>query len=280
VLVSAGVMLGVYGIVQVEEEGMMSICALGPIVAAELVLAASVVRQQVTRDPLMPLRIFSSRAVTGANVVLLVMYVGTIGLLFLGPLYLLRVLDYSAIATGLALAPMPVVIGAISIRPSPWLQARYGQRTVLLASLAMQAVGLALLVRLPDTSHYVTSFLPTLVISGAGFGLAVSTLTAMNMGGAAPQDAGLASGLFNTTRQIGMAVGVSMSATLASSATSRLADDGHDAASALVGGYHIAFGVGAALMVVALGLTAAVLRAPRRPASTGGTEQLAVAEAA
>jgi len=165
------------------------------------------------------------------------------------------------------------------VRPSPWLQARYGQRRVLLVGLAILTVSTGLLVRLPDTSQYVTSFLPTLLLSGLGFGLSLSTLTAMNMSGADPRDSGLASGLFNTTRQLGMAIGVSMSATLAASATSRLADDGHDAASALVGGYHVAFGVATALMLVALGLTATLLQRPPRPADAGGTEQLAVAGA-
>jgi EmrB/QacA subfamily drug resistance transporter len=279
VLVTAGVMAAVYGIVQIEENGLLSLSALGPILAGVAVLAAFVARQRTAPDPLMPLHIFNSRAVTGANAVLLVMYVATIGLLFLGPLYLMRVLDYSAVATGLALAPMPMVIGAVSVRPSPWLQERYGQRPVLLAGLVLQFVGMALLVRLPDTSHYVTSFLPTLLVSGAGFGLALSTLTVMNMSGAEAEDSGLASGLFNTTRQIGMAIGVSTSATLAAAATNRLEDRGHEAASALVGGYHLAFGVGAVLLVAALGLTASLFRTtPTRPAE--GAEPLAVAEAA
>ena len=213
VLVTAGVMLAVYGIVQIEKDGLVSIAALGPIVAGLAVLAAFVARQRVASDPLMPLHIFGSRTITAANAVLLVMYVGAVGFLFLGPLYFMRVLDYSAVATGLAMAPMPVAIGLVSVRPSPWLQARFGQRPVLLAGLALLVVGQGLLVRLPETRHYVTSVLPTLVVSGIGFGLALTTLTAMNMGGASTHDAGLASGLFNTTRQLGMAIGVTMSAT-------------------------------------------------------------------
>lgn len=277
VLVTAGVMAAVYGIVQVEEDGLLSVGALGPIVAGLVILAAFVARQRTAADPLMPLHIFGSRQVSVANAVLLVMYVGAVGFLFLGPLYFMQVLDYSPVTTGLAMAPMPIVIGAVSVRPSPWLQARYGQRSVLLTGLAILVAGQGLLVRLPDTSHYMTSVLPSLLLSGLGFGLALTTLTAMNMSGADPRDSGLASGLFNTTRQIGMAIGVSTSATLAASATSRLADDGHDAASALVGGYHVAFAVATALMVVAFALTATLFRGQPRPADAGGAEQLTVA---
>jgi MFS family permease len=284
VLVTAGVMLAVYGIVQIEKDGLVSLAALGPIVAGLAVLAVFVARQRVAHDPLMPLHIFGSRTITGANTVLLVMYVGAVGFLFLGPLYFMRVLDYSAVATGLAMAPMPIAIGLVSVRPSPWLQARFGQRPVLLVGLALLVVGQGLLVRLPEASHYVTSVLPTLVVSGIGFGLALTTLTTMNMGAASPPDAGLASGLFNTTRQLGMAIGVAMSATLAESATTQRLDDGHSTASALVGGYHLAFGVGAALMLVAWVLTMTLFdRPPRQPQPVDareGTAQLAVADAA
>ena len=284
-LVTTGVMLGVYGIVQIEGRGLVSLAALGPIAAGLAMLTAFVGRQRVASDPLMPLQIFRSRTITVANLVLLVMYMGAVGFLFLGPLYFMRVLHYSAIATGLALTPMPIAIGVVSVRPSPWLQARFGQRRVVLAGLTLLVIGQGLLVRLPVSSHYVTSVLPTLIVSGIGFGLALTTLTAMNMSAARPHEAGLASGLFNTTRQLGMAIGVTMSATLAESTTSQLRGDRHSAATALVGGYHVAFGVGAVLVVAALVLTATLLdrppRAPHEPVDVlEGAEDLAVADAA
>jgi EmrB/QacA subfamily drug resistance transporter len=282
VLVTAGVMLAVYGIVQIEKDGLVSLAVLGPVVAGVAVLATFIARQATAGDPLMPLQIFRSRTITGANVVLFVMYTGAVGFLFLGPLYFMRVLGYSAIATGLAMAPMPVAIGLVSVRPSPWLQARFGQRPVMLGGLALLVAGQGLLIRLPETSHYVTSVLPTLLLSGVGFGLALTTLTAMNMGAANAHDAGLASGLFNTTRQLGMAIGVTMSATLAESASSQRLDDGQGIETALVSGYHLAFGVGAALMVAAWALTATLFRrTPRQPVDAPEeTGQLAVADAA
>lgn len=265
-LVTSGLTLGIYTVVKIEEYGATSAHTLGLGSLALALLAGFVVRQAKTANPLMPLRIFRSRSVTGANVVQMLMIAALFSFQVLVALYLQNVLGYGAAKTGLAMLPAAVVIGAVSLGVSARLNARFGERNVLLAGLVLLVGVLGLLTRLPDQAaqvNYFTDLLPVMLLA-AGFGLALPALTSLGMSGAKSEDAGLASGLFNTTQQIGMAVGVAVLSTLAASRTESLTEAGRSASEALTGGFHLAFGVGAGLIVAAFAVAFTVLRAPRR----------------
>ncbi|MFD8691512.1 DHA2 family efflux MFS transporter permease subunit [Streptomyces sp. NPDC059651] len=262
-LVTGGVMLGIYSVVEVESYGWLSAHTIGLGALALTLLALFVVRQATATAPLLPLRILASRSVAGANLVQILMVAALFSFQILVALYLQRVLGYGATATGLAMLPAAAVIGAVSLGISARLSARFGDRKVLLLGLLLLIGVLGLLTRLPVHAHYATDLLPVMFLA-AGFGLALPALTALGMSGAGKEDAGLASGLFNTTQQIGMAMGVAVLSTLAASRTDTLLAGGSSRAEALTGGYHLAFAVGAGLLATAFLVALTVLRRPDR----------------
>lgn len=258
-LITAGLMLGIYTVVKVEQYGWVSAHTLGLGALAAALTGAFIARQATAPTPLMPLRIFRSRGVVGANVVQMLMVAALFSFQIVLALHLQRVLGYSAAETGLAMLPAALVIGAVSLGVSARLIGRFGERNVLLTGLLLLVTLLVLLTRIPVDAHYATDVLPLMFLS-AGFGLALPALTSLGMSDAGEEDAGLASGLFNTTQQIGMAVGVAVLSTLAASRSERLLAGGAGRAEALTGGYHLAFGVGAGLLVTAFVVAYAVLR--------------------
>ena len=263
-LVTAGLMIGVYTIVEAAERGWASGRTLATGAAALALLASFVVRQARARTPLMPLRMLRSRNVAGANVVQMLMVAGMFGMFFLGVLYMQRVLGYDAIETGLAFLPVALLIGALSLTVSPRLSLRVGGRAVLLAGLVLIVAGLAIFARVPENAVYAVDILPVMVLLGAGAGLAFPALTSLAMSGATPEDAGLVSGLVNTSLQVGGALGLAVLATLATGRTDALLADGEGNASALTGGFAFAFIVAAALVAAAIVVAATVLRSPAR----------------
>ncbi len=262
-LVTAGLTVGIYAVVTIERHGAGSPTTLGLGALSVALLAAFVRRQVRAATPLMPLRILGSRAVSGANLVQVLMVAACFAFQILVAQYLQRVVGYGAAATGLAMLPAAVVIGAVSLGVSARLNARFGERTVLLTGLALLFGVLALLTRVPVHPHYLTDLLPVMLLA-AGFGLALPALTSLGMSGASDADAGLASGLFNTTQQIGMALGVAVLSTLAATRTAGLREAGAHTTVALTGGYHLAFAVGAGLLVAAFAVAFTVLRTPAR----------------
>jgi MFS family permease len=273
VLITGALMLAVYTIVIPAAEdgwGAPRTLALGAVSVA--LLAAFVAREATARTPLVPLRIFRSRNLTGANVIQILSVPAMFGMFFVGALYLQRVLGYDALQTGLAFLPVTVIMGTLSVRYTEPLVTRFGARGALLPGLALIGAGLVLFAQAPVDGRYLTDVLPTMVLLGIGAGLSFPALMTLAMSGATPSDAGLASGLVNTTAQVGGALGLAVLATLSASRTERLADRGEAAASALTGGYHFAFWVGAVLIGVAIVVAATVLerspgpRAERRAA--------------
>ncbi|SDS97568.1 MFS transporter [Actinopolymorpha singaporensis] len=264
-LVTAGLTVGIYAVVTIERHGVTSPATLALGALSVALLAAFVRRQATAATPLMPLRILNSRAVSGANLVQVLMVAACFAFQILVAQYLQRVVGYGASATGLAMLPAAVVIGAVSLGLSARLNARFGERAVLLTGLALLIGVLALLTRVPVHPHYLTDLLPVMLLA-AGFGLALPALTSLGMSGASDADAGLASGLFNTTQQIGMAVGVAVLSTLAAARTAGLLDAGAHEAVALTGGYHLAFAVGAGLLTAAFLVAFTALRTPAREA--------------
>ncbi|MGW2815787.1 DHA2 family efflux MFS transporter permease subunit [Streptomyces sp. NPDC001415] len=267
-LVTTGLMLGIYTIVKAGEYGWTSAHTLGLGALAVVLLAAFLVRQATARTPLMPLRIFRSRNVSGANLVQMLMVAALFSFQILVAFYLQGVLAYDATRTGLAMLPAAGIIGAVSLGVSARLNARFGERPVLLTGIALLIGVLGLLARVPVHADYVTDLLPVMLLA-AGFGLALPALTTLGMSGAGEEDSGLASGLFNTTQQIGMALGVAVLSTLAASRTNNLLAHGRSRTEALTGGYHLAFAVGAGLLVAAFVVAAVLLRRPgQQPRTT------------
>jgi EmrB/QacA subfamily drug resistance transporter len=259
-LLTGGLMLGVYTILQVSEQGWGSTRTLVGIGIALALMAAFVARQARVDNPLMPLRLFRSANVSGANVVQALLVVGMFGMFFLGALYLQRILGYDALEVGLAYLPTTVVMGAMSFRFSAQLNMRFGPKATLLPAMASIAAGMLLFARAPVDASYVTDLLPPMALMGVGAGLAFPSLMTLAMSGATPSDSGLASGLVNTSVQVGGAVGLAVLATLATQRTDGLLADGASAASALNSGFHFAFLIGAALVVVAFAVAVKVLR--------------------
>jgi predicted MFS family arabinose efflux permease len=207
----------------------------------------------------MPLRLFRSRNVAGANAVQALFVAGMFGMFFLGALYLQRVLGYDALEVGLAFLPVTLVIGTLSLGFSERLNMRFGPKATLLPSLVLIAGALVLFARAPVNGDYLTDVLPVMVLLGVGAGLSFPSLMTLAMSGATRDDAGLASGLVNTTLQVGGAIGLAILATLATTRSDHLLSSGESTASSLTGGYHLAFLIAAGLVAVAIVIATTVL---------------------
>ena len=260
VLITSSLMLGVYTIVApAAEKGWGSGLTLGLGAVALALLAAFLVREAKAATPLMPLRIFRSRNVSGANAIQALSVAGMFGMFFMGALYLQRVLGYSALEIGLAFLPVTLIMGTLSIRYSERLVMRFGARQTLMPGLVLIAAGLALFTRAPVDGSYVEHVLPVMVLLGFGAGLSFPALMTLAMSGATQSDAGLASGLVNTSAQVGGALGLAVLATFSATRSETLQGSGDAAAAALNGGYHLAYAIGAALVLVAVAVAAFVL---------------------
>src|SRR3954452_12606232 len=201
-LIVGALMLAVYTIVEVPGHGWGSFHTLGLGAVALGLLAGFVAREATAAHPLVPLRVFRSRTVAGANLVQLLMVAGLLGMFFLGALYMQRVLGYGALEVGLAFLPVALGIGTLSLGFSARLITRFGARATLVPALASVAAGLALFRRAPLDASYATDLLPVMLLLGIGGGLAFPALMTLAMSGATPEDSGLSSGLVNTTRQV------------------------------------------------------------------------------
>jgi EmrB/QacA subfamily drug resistance transporter len=267
-LITSCLMLTVYTIVKpAAEDGWGSGRTLGLGAAAVALLLAFLAREATARNPLVPLRIFRSRNVSGANAVQALSVAGMFGTFFLGALYFQRVLGYDALQTGLAFLPTTLVMGTCSLRLSERLIMRFGARTTLLPGLGLIALSLLLFARAPVDGTYLVDVFPLMVLLGAGAGTAFPALMTLSMSGATPRDAGLASGLVNTTVQVGGAVGLAVLATLSATRSATLSGRGASVASSLTGGYHLAFLIGAALVGTAIVVAVTVLRPAPAPAA-------------
>jgi MFS family permease len=185
------------------------------------------------------------------------------GFQYIGALYLQRVLGYSELLTGTAFLPAPIAIGVLMLTLSARTIARYGPYRVLLAGLALITAGMALLSRAPVDGSYVADVLPALFLLAAGFAAAMPAVTGLAMSGAREEDAGLASGLFNTTQVVGGSLGLAILTTLAASRTERLTGGGERVVAATADGYRLAFTVATGIAAAALVLAAAILRPGR-----------------
>jgi EmrB/QacA subfamily drug resistance transporter len=278
VLITGALMLAVYTIVKTSDYGWGSAHTLLFGAAAVLLLVGFVAREARAKTPLIPLRIFSSRNVTGANLVQMLMVAGLFGMFFLGAVYLQRALGYDPLQVGLAFLPVALGIGVLSLSVAPRLNMRIGPRATLLPGLVLLAAGLVLFALAPVHADYVRNLLPVMLLIGVGAGLSFPSLTTIAMSGATPSDSGLASGLVNTSLQVGGALGLAVLATLSSSRADTLHASGSSPSAALAGGLHLALAIGAGLVVVAI-ITAVTVLKPARAMGVSATEAAEDAEA-
>jgi EmrB/QacA subfamily drug resistance transporter len=272
-LVTGSLMLLVYTIVKPAAEdgwGAGRTLAYGAVAVA--LLGAFIAREATARTPLMPLRIFHSRNVAGANLIQGLTVAGMFGMFFMGALYLQRVLGYDPLEIGLAFLPTTIVMGGLSLVYAEKLITRFGARRTLIPGLGLVAAGLLLFTRAPVDGSYVTDVLPVLLLIGTGVALCFPALMTLAMSGATPSDAGLASGLVNTTVQVGGALGLAVLATLAATETGSRRAAGEQVAAALNGGYHVAYLIGAGLVLVAIAVALTVLRPDERAAQAPASE--------
>jgi MFS transporter len=261
VLVTGALMLGVLTIIRTSDVGWTSIETLAGAAATALALVAFAVRESRTANPLLPLRIFRSRAVTGANAVMLLVVAGFFGTFFIGSLFLERVLGFDALAIGLGFLPVSLGIGLMSFAFAEPLITRFGPRTVLRAGLFLLLGAMLWFARLPAAASYVVDVAPSLVLIGIGAGLAFPSIVGLAMSGATSHDAGLASGLVNTTRMVGGSLGLAAMASIATTRGAALSAAGANGPAALAGGAQLALMFAAVLIVAAIGVAWTVLRA-------------------
>jgi EmrB/QacA subfamily drug resistance transporter len=276
-LVTSALMLAVYTIVgPAAQDGWGAGSTLGFAAVSLVLLAAFLAREATAANPLIPLRIFRSRSVSGANLIQVVSVAGMFGMFFMGSLYLQRVLGYDALQIGLAFLPGTIIMGVLSLGFSHKLVMRFGPRTVMVPAFVLITLGLGLLTQAPVDGSYVTNVLPTMVLFGIGGGIGFPALMTIAMSDVQPRDAGLASGLVNTTAQVGGALGLAVLATLASTRTGELSAGGDALPAALTGGYQLAFSLAALLMVVAMLIAVFVLPSDRAKAEQPAHEHAGI----
>ena len=272
-LVTLALMLGVFTILQITEWGWVDPRTIAGLLISLALLVVFLRRQGRIANPLMPLRLFRSRNVVGANSVQALLVAGMFGMFFLGALYLQKVLHYSALEVGLAFLPTTVVMGGLSLGFSEKLLMRFGPRNILIPGFSLVTIALLLFARTPVDGNYLTDLLPPFLLIAVGIGTSFPGIMTLAMSGATPQDAGLASGLVNTSMQVGGAVGLAVLATLSTERTEKLEAAGHSAASALTSGYHLAYLVGAGLAFASLLIAIFVLRPERSDESAAFTSE-------
>jgi EmrB/QacA subfamily drug resistance transporter len=265
VSITAGLVVLVYALVNAQSAGWVSAETLGLGALAVALLAAFVMIESRLRHPLIRLGIFRMRSITGANAAMLLVAGGMFAMFFFASIYVQEVLGYSALRAGLAF--LPVTLGIIAgAGLSQQLIRRVGVRAVGLAGMSIAAVGLIVLSRIPVAGTYLGDLLPGLMIMSIGMGLTFVPITLIATTNVSANDAGLASGLLNTAQQLGGAIGLAVLSTLAANTTANtLSALGHapspaDGVSALVSGFHVAFLVGAFLMLSGAVILAATVR--------------------
>jgi EmrB/QacA subfamily drug resistance transporter len=260
VLVTVSLMTAVYAIVQATSHGWGSPQVLGFGALAIGLMGAFLAVESRIRNPIMPLRILRLRGLVGSSAVRALLVTGMYSTFFLGTLYLEHVLHYDALHTGLAFLPWTVTVGILSLGVTARLIARFGSMRVLVPGLFTVGIGLGLL----STAGIHTSFFPTIFFAyiaiGLGIGSSFTPLLTIAMADVPASDAGLGSGITNVSQQVAGALGLAVLGTIATNHSKALEAHGQALASSLVSGYHLAFAIGAASVVVAIVTSLVVLR--------------------
>ena len=262
ITVTAGLVALCYGIVRTDVKGWASAETLGAIALGLALLGLFVfIEGRVSARPLVPLRVFASRTLTGANVVVFFLGASMFAMWYFVSLYLQQVLGYSPLKAGFAFLPMPLAIMAGSTIAGR-SAIRVGAGKLLTFGMSMAAVGMLLYARMPIDGSYVVDVLGPSLLVAAGLGLSFVPVTIAAVTGVPPHEAGLASGLVNTSRQVGGSLGLAILATVATAHTHALGTD----TAALLAGFHRAFELDAVFALLGAVASAALLWRVRRPA--------------
>ncbi len=264
ILVTSGLMTLVYALTSASSSGWTSPLTLSTLGASLALLAGFILNEAKASHPLMPLSIFRLRNVIGGNLVMLPIIAGALGMFFFVSLYIQGVLHYSPSATGVAFLPLPIIIGLISIK-APALLRRFKVKTLVITGTALTSLGTIGLSLLNAHSSYLGHLLPAFLVLAAGFGISFVAITVAATTGIPANEAGLASGLINTSQQIGGALGLAVLTVIAQTTTASRLAAGYTIADATVAGYQRAFLTAVILMLAALAVAITVIRTPQAP---------------
>ena len=259
VTVTGGLLVLVYAIVKAPEYGWGSGRTIGLGLAALVLLAAFVVIELRSKAPLIRLGILRLRSLSASNVAMLLVASGLFSMFYFAGIYLQEIRHYGPLKAGLAFVPFTagIVIGAGA---SQALIKRIGIRNVVTIGLILGTFGMLYFIELSTTSGYLTHVFPSIAVMSIGMGMTFVPLTLLATTNIDAADAGLASGLFNTSQQVGGALGLAVLSTLANSHTSHLLHDGVDTPSAVTRGYHVAFGGSAVLLAASIAIILLLIR--------------------
>jgi EmrB/QacA subfamily drug resistance transporter len=260
VTVTAALMLAVYAIVNGNEVGWSTARTLGLLAVSGGLLVTFLVIESRVESPLVPLRLFRLRNIAVSNVVGVLWAGAMFAWFFLSALYMQLVLGYSPLQVGLAFLPANLIMGALSIGLSAKLVMRFGIKLPLATGLGLAATGLLLFARAPVDGTFAVDVLPAMILLGLGAGTAFNPVLLAAMSDVEPTEAGLASGVVNTSFMMGGALGLAVLASLAASRSDALLAAGESEAAALTGGYHVAFFVGALFAIAAAAIGGLLLR--------------------
>jgi len=263
-LITGGLMLAVYTLLGVGTRNWDSPATIGLGAVSVVLIAAFFVRQATATAPMLPLRILRSRNVSGANMIQALMVGALFGFMFFTVLYLQQVLGFAPLSAGLAFLPAPVVIATVSMALAPRLMTRFGSRPLILAGLPLIIVGFVILTRISADGTYLVDVLPAMLLTSFGFAITMPSLMSLAMSEVSPADAGVVSGLFNTTQQVGGALGLAVLSTAVAYRTQKAGDE---TVEALTHAYALAFGLAAVFVTVALLVALTVLH-PKRTDAT------------
>ncbi|MGN6796879.1 MAG: MFS transporter, partial [Gaiellaceae bacterium] len=266
ITVTGALMVAVYATLNGNADGWTSGSTLLRFGVAVVLFVSFILIETRVKSPLMPLGLFRRRNLSTASVAGILWAGAMFAWFFLSALYMQLVLGYSPLKVGLGFLPGNLVMGFLSIAVSAKLVMRYGVRIPLAVGLAAAGLGLLLFARAPVGGGYVMDVLPGMILLGFGAGIAFNPVLFAAMSEVKPEESGLASGIVNTAFMMGGALGLAVLASVAASRTSHLESAGHSTASALTGGYHVAFVIGALFAVAAAAIGATLLRTHTAPA--------------
>lgn len=262
VLITGGLMSLVYALTTATEAGWTAPSTLLTLALSAVLIGAFLFNETKAKHPLVPLSIFRIRNVSGANLVMLPVMAGALGMFYFSSLFIQNVLQYSPVMSGLAFLPIPIIIGILS-HYAPRLLERFGFKRLMITGISLITIGVFLMSFVSVGSSYWTHLLPAFLILASGFGISFISVAVAATAGVPGNEAGLASGLMNTSQQIGGALGLAILAVVASSATTNGVNAGQSVVEASVHGYQQAFFWASVLMAIALLVAVFVIRAPK-----------------
>ncbi len=259
VLVTGGLMLFVYALTRTNQVGWSSAETILEFIGSALLIGGFVVWESRSQHALVPLRIFKRRTLTGANIIGLMLGTMVFGMFFLLSLYMQQVLGFTPLKTGIGYLAVALT-AVVSSGVAQAVVTKTGVKPALLGGLALVGGGLVLFTQISATGSYLTDLFPGFIILGTGLGFTFVPISIAALAGVTGRDAGLASGLINTSQQIGGALGLAILTTVATSHISKLAPNGNPTPADLTSGYALAFWVAAGVAVAAIAVTLLIVR--------------------